>query len=208
MGSPVKRFYGTEILRITPEAVDLTRMESGGIPLLDHHRQGGLDSMLGRVVETWFRRGALMGRLKFNDTEEGRKAEGMVSRGEVVGVSVGYRVEEWEITDEDGKVIDPEKERVEWDEQLTFTASRWQLFEVSLVGVPADMEAGVRSLLRRTRNNEVAAIRARMMARQRMYERQVQAKLPKRNLEKLEEERTRKRFYETHHRDVIRQHLP
>jgi hypothetical protein len=36
MGSPVLRFYGTEVLRISPEAVGLDRMQGGSIiPLLD-----------------------------------------------------------------------------------------------------------------------------------------------------------------------------
>lgn len=146
MGSAVKRFYGTEVLRIAPDAVDLTRMEQGGIPLLDHHKQDGLDSVLGRVTETWFKRGALMGRLKFNLTDNGQKAEGMVARGEIAGISAGYRVEEWQISDVDGNVVDPEKDRVRWDEDLTFTATRWQLFEASIVGVPADGTAMIRNL--------------------------------------------------------------
>lgn len=146
MGSAVKRFYGTEVLRISPEAVDLTRMQSGGIPLLDHHQQSGLDSILGRTTETWFKRGALMGRFKFAQTDQGQKAEGMVARGEIAGISAGYRVEEWTITDADGEVLDPDQDRMRWDEDLTFTATRWQLFEASLVGVPADGTAMVRSL--------------------------------------------------------------
>ena len=89
-----------------------------GIPLLDHHQQSGLDSMLGRVTETWFRRGALMGRLKFNQTEQGQKAEGMVARNEVAGISAGYRVEEWEITDPDGKVVDPAQLGLELGDSL------------------------------------------------------------------------------------------
>jgi hypothetical protein len=80
MGSPVQRAYGTEVLRISPDAVDLTRLQSGGIPVLDHHQQTGIDAMLGRVVDAWIERGALMGRLKFNETPEGQKAEGMVAR--------------------------------------------------------------------------------------------------------------------------------
>jgi len=48
MGSPVKRAYGTEVLQISPQAVDLTRLHEGGIPLLDHHSQAGINSMLGR----------------------------------------------------------------------------------------------------------------------------------------------------------------
>jgi phage head maturation protease len=146
MGSPVKRFYGTEVLRISPQAVDLSRMEQGGIPFLDHHSQNGIDNVLGRITETWFKRGALMGRIKFAQTEQGQKAEGMVARGEIAGVSAGYRVEDWEITDADGNVVDPDKDRVRWDDDLTFTATRWQLFEASLVGVPADAASMIRSL--------------------------------------------------------------
>lgn len=145
MGSPVKRFYGTEVLRIDPKSVMLQRMASG-IPLLDSHNQGGISNALGRIVETWFKRGALMGKLKFNDTKEGRIAEGMVARGEIAGISAGYRVEEWEITDADQRVIDPDKDGVRWDDDLTFTATRWELLEASLVSVPADGSAGIRSL--------------------------------------------------------------
>lgn len=35
MGSPVKRFYGTEILRIDPSTVIIDRLVSGCIPPLD-----------------------------------------------------------------------------------------------------------------------------------------------------------------------------
>jgi hypothetical protein len=146
MGSPVKRFYGTEVLRIAPDAVDLGRMQNGGIPLLDHHKQDGLDSILGRTVETWFKRGALMGRFKFAQTDQGQKAEGMLARSEIAGISAGYRVEDWQISDADGKVLDPDADKLRWDDDLTFTATRWQLFEASLVGVPADGTAMVRSL--------------------------------------------------------------
>lgn len=145
MGSEVKRFYGREALQISPKACDLSRMESGGVPVLDHHKQDGIDSMLGRVTETWFRNKALMGRLKFNETPRGEMALGMVSRGEVAGVSIGYAVDEWRITDKEGNVIDPQKDRMRWDDDLLFTGTRWKLFEASLVGVPADSVATVRS---------------------------------------------------------------
>jgi hypothetical protein len=145
MGSPVKRFYGTEVLRIDPKSVMLDRMASG-IPLLDSHNQSSISNALGRVTETWIERGALMGKLRFNDTAEGRKAEGMVARGEIAGISAGYRVDEWEIADQDGRAIDPEREMVRWDDDLTFTATRWELLEASLVAVPADGCAGIRSL--------------------------------------------------------------
>jgi hypothetical protein len=147
MGSPVKRFYGTEVLRITPAAVDLTRMDDGSvIPLLDSHQGVGINNALGRFQKTWFKRGGLMGTIAFNQTPNGKLAEGMVERGEIAGISAGYCVDEWEISDEDGRVIDPDVERIHWDEDgLTFTAVRWSLHEASLVTVPADKLSGIRS---------------------------------------------------------------
>jgi HK97 family phage prohead protease len=168
MGSAVKRTYGTEVLRISPDAVDLTRLREGGIPLLDHHKQDGINSMLGKLVSARFERGALIGRFKFNATPEGKKAEGMVARGEITGISAGYRVDRWLITDEDGDVVDERNTR--WDDDLTFTATRWQLFEASLVGVPADASAQVRSLSR-VDQIELSNIRARMACRARMIAR-------------------------------------
>src|SRR5271170_7205905 len=89
IGSPVERFYGTERLRISPEAVDLSRMGEAGIPLLDSHQQHGIDNALGRFVRIWIGRSkgkpALLGKIAFNDTERGRVAEGMVARGEIQG---------------------------------------------------------------------------------------------------------------------------
>src|ERR1700675_4574093 len=67
MGSPVKRFYGTEVLRIDPKAVILDRMTRGGIiPLIDSHSQASITDAFGRIADTRFARGALMGHLKFN----------------------------------------------------------------------------------------------------------------------------------------------
>jgi hypothetical protein len=179
-GSPVTRFYGTECLRITPEAVNLDRMKGGSmIPLLDSHQAGGINNALGRFQKIWFDRGALMGQIRFNETANGQQAMGMVQRGEIAGISAGYAVNEWEITDKKGTVIDPEVERIRWDEDgLTFTATRWDLHEGSLVSVPADPKSSIRSFgsgLDRAsvgtinRDNDVLA---RMLARQRMSERQ------------------------------------
>jgi phage head maturation protease len=162
-GAPVLRPYGVEVLRISPGAVDLSRMEQGGIPLLDHHSQAGIDQVLGRLIHKWFDRGALMGRFKFAQTAQGRKAEGMVARGELSGISAGYRVDEWLITDEDGDVVD--EARVKWDDKVTFTATRWQLFEASLVGVPADAASSIRSY---GAVSYIDNVKARMESRYRM----------------------------------------
>lgn len=188
MGSPVKRFYGVEVLRVTPAAVDLSRMDGGSmIPLLDSHQGVGINNALGRFQKTWFKNGGLMGRIVFNQTPNGKLAEGMVERGEIAGISAGYCVASWEITSEDGRVIDPEIERIRWDDDsLTFTAVRWSLHEASLVTVPADQHSSIRSLssgLDRASAGiggyRFADTRQRMLSRhmiatrQRMYDRQV-----------------------------------
>lgn len=178
MGSPVQRFYGTEVLRISPDAVGLERMKGGSmIPLLDSHQGTGIANALGRFQRTWFKNGGLMGRIIFNQTPTGKLAEGMVARGEIAGISAGYMVREWEIADAKGNVLDPEVQSIRWDDDLTFTATRWDLHEASLVSVPADPLSSIRSLgsgayRALPQPHGVVDVRARMLARQRMSERQ------------------------------------
>jgi hypothetical protein len=180
MGSPVQRFYGTEVLKISPAAVNLDRMKGGSmIPLLDSHQGVGIANALGRFQKTWFKGGGLMGTIRFNQTPNGEMAMGMVERNEIAGISAGYTVDEWEITDSDGRVIDPDAGRINWDEDgLVYTATRWSLHEGSLVSVPADSLSGIRSFGSGTdrafagiRHDGVADIQVRMQARQRMHER-------------------------------------
>src|SRR5207244_1756578 len=76
----------------------------------------------------------LVGTVQFAQTPAGIEAEGMVSRSEVTGISIGYVVRTWQLT-ESTEDID------------TWTAASWELLEVSLVPVPADANAGVRSVV-------------------------------------------------------------
>lgn len=143
-GSEVQRSYGRERLRISTKAVDLGRL-AAGIPLLDSHQQVGIANALGQIRRAWLSGDALMGLISFNDTPQGRAAEQMVARGEVRGISIGYIVSQWEVRDADGRILDPERDRISVDADLTFEASRWELLEASLVSVPADASASVRS---------------------------------------------------------------
>jgi Caudovirus prohead serine protease len=168
-GAAVKRFYGTEILRIDERSIDLDRVHRGVAPLLDSHQSGGIANALGTIRDAWIVSGRLMGKLAFNATEAGRSAEGMVSRGEISGVSAGYQVREWEISDEDGRIIDPDS--ASYEDSLIFTATRWSLLECSLVSVPADGLASVRSL-GGDGADHIAGARMRMETRTRMLARQ------------------------------------
>ncbi len=147
-GSPVTRIYGVEKLEISKSAINLSRMRSSMIPVLDSHRQDSITSALGRVTKTWIESdrdgAALFGSIAFSDTDEGRTAEGMVARNEISGISIGYSTENWSITDRKGNIVDPASAR--WDDSgLTFTAVEWTLVETSLCSVPADSQAGTRA---------------------------------------------------------------
>jgi phage head maturation protease len=63
----------------------------------------------GTLSDAWIAGGALVGRLKFAQTERGQLAEGMVARGELNAVSVGYRVTKWGVADANGNAVDPER---------------------------------------------------------------------------------------------------
>lgn len=132
-GSAVRRWYFTEELEISEQAVDLGRAESGLVCLLDTHNQREADAVIGRVSDVRIENGSLIGALHFGETDRARQIEGMVARGELRGVSIGYRVTKWEIT------------RTDETEHETWRATAWELLEVSLVSVPADANAGVRS---------------------------------------------------------------
>ena len=170
-GAIVRRDYGKEVLLNTTAAGNLERLTTCGIPLIDSHNISGIGAVLGRLVRAWFDRGRLMGLLAFDDSENGQNAEGLVSRGTVRGISIGYRVDEWEITDDEGDVVDPG--RLRFDGEYTFTAKRWTLCEVSLTSCPADSNAFVRSFGSSVPIGAAAVsdILARMRARQRIAER-------------------------------------
>jgi hypothetical protein len=168
----VRLAFGTEVLRITKDSVDLSRMENGSmIPLLDSHQANSINNALGRFLEVWIERGTLMGEILFNRTPAGELAEGMVQRNEVSGISCGYAVRSWEISDQDGNILDPDRNQLRWDDNLTYTATRWVLHEASLVSVPADYLSGVRSFSNTDHDPDLINRRARMRARQAISDR-------------------------------------
>jgi phage head maturation protease len=160
-GASVNRIYGREILTISREAIDLSRIPC---PLLDSHNQQSIDNVLGVIESAWVSNGKLYGKIRFAQTPRGRLAEGMVARGELTGISAGYRVDEWAVMDADGDLVD--EDNVGWADDLTFTATRWQLYEASLVGIPADVDSAIRKL--GGKSDRLDDVRARMNARQHM----------------------------------------
>lgn len=133
-GAPVARFdmdgpYD-ERLEISDAAVDLSRA-STGVPVLDSHRQDGIDSILGRVISVRVKDGQLVATLKISTRHEAILDD--IEDGTLRGVSIGYSIQQYrDDTDrETGRRV-----RI---------ATRWTLAEVSIVAVPADAASIIRS---------------------------------------------------------------
>lgn len=128
--NPIERWGVNEVLVITKAAVDLTRTAKGRMAFLNNHDP---NRPIGNVVKVSIEAGQLVAVLRFADTPEGRKAEGQVARGELSQFSIGYRVRKWD-------------ERHSPSGIDTVRAVEWEIYEVSLVSIPADKAAVVRSL--------------------------------------------------------------
>jgi hypothetical protein len=119
-----------ERLNMSPEAVDLSRLNAGA-PLLNSHAAYELENVLG-VVESASIDGA-EGRalIRFSAREDVAQIVADVRDGILRNISVGYSVEEYRVTqNRDGPDL--------WE------AMRWTPMELSLVAIPADAGAQVR----------------------------------------------------------------
>lgn len=124
-GAPVQRGSHIEVLAIGRENVEF----GPRIPLLDSHRQTSIADIKGSVSNVRFEPGAVVATLNVSDPA----ALAAIARGDVTGVSVGYRVKKWS----EGRDAKSGK-RVR-------TATLFEIVEASLVAVPADVMAIMRS---------------------------------------------------------------
>jgi len=131
-GAPVRRrdMAGQYIERLSlaPEAVDLTRLQ--GASVLDAHRQSAVRDVLGSVQSAAVdgQRGTAV--IRFSARPEVEPLWQDVLSGILRHVSVGYSVEDWSETTENGARV--------------LTAVRWTPHEISLVPTPADPGAHIR----------------------------------------------------------------
>ncbi len=131
-GAPVRRrdMAGqyVERLSLAPEAVDLSRLQ--GASVLDAHRQSAVRDVLGSVQSAAVdgQRGTAL--IRFSSRPEVEPLWQDVLSGILRHVSVGYSVEEWAETTENGTRV--------------LTAVRWIPHEISLVPTPADPGARIR----------------------------------------------------------------
>ena len=131
-GAPVKRrdFDGSyiECLSLDPQAVDLSRLI--GASVLDAHRQTAVSDVLGTVRDAAVTGKEGTATIQFSSRPEVEPIWQDVTAGILRHVSVGYSVEEWADSTENGTRVR--------------TAIRWTPHEISLVPSPADPGATVR----------------------------------------------------------------
>jgi HK97 family phage major capsid protein len=123
---PVKRWFGTEILDHSPDAIDLSRAKRGLSFLLDHDSRdvvGIIENI--RVDEDK----KLRGNVRFSANAPAQAVKRDIKDGIRRFVSVGYMVKEFvlEKSSDDGN---------------TYRATGWTPLEASSVGVPADPTVG------------------------------------------------------------------
>lgn len=151
-GAAVRRYdRGTgeefdEVLDLSPSSVRLQRLNNGA-PLLDMHASGSLEGIIGAVIPGSVRLTATEGRASVRLSKR-REVGGIVQDirdGILRNVSVGYRIHKVEKTAASaGRVAQ-------------FRAVDWEPVELSIVAVPADPGAQVRSDLQSNFAIEAAA---------------------------------------------------
>lgn len=121
-----------EVLEFGDGNVRMDRLNSSA-PLLDNHnRMGSIkDNVLGVVVRAWLLNSEGKAIVRFSKRENAQEVFEDVKDGILRNISVGYKVYKYERERGDG--ID------------TLRAIDWEPMEISLVDVPADYKAQVRS---------------------------------------------------------------
>lgn len=120
---PVERWFGTEVLRHTSDAVDMARVSGGAAPLLFNHNW---DDPIGMIDAGRLADGRLYIDAHLFDTARAREVQSMIDGG-LRNVSIGYEIRSLE----------------ENTKTNTFTATDWSLLECSIVTVPADPSVGI-----------------------------------------------------------------
>lgn len=122
-----------ETLSMEPGHVDLARMKKGAPLLNSHNRFGGLKEQLGVVDDVWIEGEEMHGRVRFSKRADVEPFYQDVKDGIIKNASIGYRVYRYEdISESDDKI-------------RTLRATSWEPHEISLVTVPADSDAQVKS---------------------------------------------------------------
>lgn len=124
--------YYIERLIVTDEAVDMARLSGGAAPVLDSHQARSLANQIGVVERAWIDNGVGHALIRLSSRPELAGIVADIQSGVLRNISVGYSVERFEITREQGQLP-------------VYAAARWQPQELSFVPIPADHGATTRA---------------------------------------------------------------
>lgn len=125
--TPIQRWYGKEILSHKKGAMVMGERQKT-LPLLFNHNRDKLIGVVEKLEQDEHRTYATV---RFSTSEEGQKAKAMVDERVLVNCSFQYEIRDYdEIRGENRE-----------DDQIIATS--WEIFEVSLVTIPADSNVGV-----------------------------------------------------------------
>lgn len=145
-GAEVRRYdwnrdrYFIERLKVDKESVDFSRLENGA-PLLANHSRYSLEDVIGVVERAWIDKGVGKAVVRFSERESVAPILADVKAGILRSISVGYSVETVTIEERQNDLP-------------IYTATRWTPQEISLVTIPADIGAQVRSIEITNENKE------------------------------------------------------
>jgi len=122
---PVERYFGMEVLSMDENAMDLSRLNDGA-PLLFQHDS---DKIVGVVERAYIKDKRGYAEVKMANNDLGREMQELIKDGILRNVSFGYKINAMEADNS----TDP----------VTYRATSYQPFEISLVTVPADQSVGI-----------------------------------------------------------------
>lgn len=150
-----------EELSLAPDAVRLDRLNRGA-PLLDSHENFSLRSVLGVVERAWLSGDEGRATVRFSKRAEVEPIFQDVRDGILRNISVGYRKHK---TERDESGVTPVERAVDWEP-----------YELSLVPIPADAAAQVRSDESPNMNPETALTQDSPMDETRMQDAPAEAR--------------------------------
>lgn len=130
-----ERYYDEELV-VSPEAIDMTRL-NGGASVLNTHSQWDLSNVIGVVEKAWLEgsEGRATIRLSQRDDISGIVRD--IEAGIIRHISAGYTVQRYAVV--------RAEEREDGGTVPLYRAERWTPAEISFVPVPADAGSSVRS---------------------------------------------------------------
>lgn len=129
-GRPIPRIdslTGAEfLLRFDPAGGDFSRIAAGTCPLLNSHRDGALEDRIGFVQSAEWQNGSLVVECKLGTSDAAERLLRDLEAGIPAAVSLGVLLREWKDSrDKNGRLTER-------------TVVRWEIYEISIVPVPAD----------------------------------------------------------------------